>query len=80
VLCHTPQTIDPDTGQTQDMPVLVHKIHRGEDLPSVQNDPYIIIGNRQSVHDYSEVVYPQDIRNCEAAMTPTTGGSARGYA
>ena len=65
-LCHTPQTIDPDTGETQDMRVLAHKIHMGHNLPSVQaGKPYIIIGNANSVHDYSHVTYPQDIRNCE---------------
>jgi OmcA/MtrC family decaheme c-type cytochrome len=62
ILCHTPQTTDPDTGNTVDMKVMVHKIHMGSNLPS--GKPYIIIGNRQSVNDYSEVTYPQDIRHC----------------
>jgi OmcA/MtrC family decaheme c-type cytochrome len=71
VTCHNPQTIDPDTGNTMDMKVMVHKIHRGEFLPSVEaGEPYIIIGNRQSVHDYSEVVFPMDIRNCTSCHTP----------
>ncbi|HEX7706910.1 MAG TPA: OmcA/MtrC family decaheme c-type cytochrome [Thermoanaerobaculia bacterium] len=66
VLCHTTQTVDPDTGETQDMETLTHKIHRGANLPSVLGGkPYIIIGNQQSVHDYSHVIYPQDIRNCD---------------
>jgi OmcA/MtrC family decaheme c-type cytochrome len=66
VLCHQPQTIDPDTGESQDMAVLIHKIHRGENLPSVKaGKPYIIIGHNQSVVDFSHVVYPQDIRNCD---------------
>ncbi len=65
VLCHQPQTIDPDTGNTVDMPVMIHKIHMGEELPSVQaGKPYIIIGNRQSVNDYSKVVFPADTRRC----------------
>ena len=71
VTCHQPQTVDPDTGNTVDFKVMVHKIHRGENLPSVQaGTPYIIIGNNQSVHDFSDVVFPQDIRNCVRCHTP----------
>jgi OmcA/MtrC family decaheme c-type cytochrome len=64
-LCHQPQTTDPDTGNTVDMKVMAHKIHRGSSLPSVLGGtPYQIIGNAQSLNDFSTVVFPQDIRNC----------------
>jgi OmcA/MtrC family decaheme c-type cytochrome len=66
VLCHTPQTVDPDTGNTVDLKVMVHKIHMGSSLPSVQaGKAYQIIGNGQSVNDWSTVVYPADVRRCE---------------
>src|SRR5690606_19719221 len=66
-LCHTEaNSIDPDTGNTVDMHVMIHKIHRGSELPSVQGgEPYQIIGYRQSVHDYSHVVYPGETASCE---------------
>jgi OmcA/MtrC family decaheme c-type cytochrome len=67
VLCHTPQTADPDTGNTVDMTVMTHKIHMGKDLPSVRGGkPYQIIGNAQSLNDYSDIGFPANPRNCEA--------------
>lgn len=73
VLCHTPQTVDPDTGNTVDLKVMVHKIHMGSSLPSVQaGKPYQIIGFNNTVNDWSTVVYPADVRRCETCHSQTT--------
>lgn len=68
IMCHNSQTVDANTGNPVDFPQMIHKIHRGKDLPSFVRDgiPYEIVGFRDTVHDFSEVVFPQDIRNCNA--------------
>ena len=74
VLCHNPsQGIDPDSGNSVDMPVLIHKIHMGENLTK----DYTIIGFRQSVHNYNYVKYPAPINDCEACHTG--GGPTEGF-
>jgi OmcA/MtrC family decaheme c-type cytochrome len=76
VLCHQPQTKDPDTGNTVDLKVMAHKIHMGSQLPSVQaGTPYEIIGFGQAVVDFSEVVFPADPRNCTFCHEQTTGAA-----
>jgi len=66
IVCHTPQTTDPDTGNTVDMKVFIHKVHMGEQLPSVEaGKPYQIIGFNNAVADYSTVVLPSDPRRCQ---------------
>jgi OmcA/MtrC family decaheme c-type cytochrome len=64
VMCHTPQTINPDTKLPQDMKVLIHKIHRGSSLPSVVAGTPYRIWHRGAWSDFSDVTFPQDIRNC----------------
>src|ERR1035437_6377624 len=65
IMCHQPQTVNPDTGNTVDMKVFVHKIHMGSQLPSViAGKPYQIVGFNNVVSDWSTVVLPSDPRRC----------------
>jgi OmcA/MtrC family decaheme c-type cytochrome len=65
VNCHNPYSIDPDTaaepwGGTVDMKQMVHKIHYGINL----TNGYFIVGYGGRVIDFSDFVFPQDVRNC----------------
>ncbi len=65
VTCHNPGSTDANSGNSVDMKVMIHKIHMGAQLPSVQDGgEYAIWGFSDTKHDYSGVKYPQDIRNC----------------
>lgn len=66
VTCHNPYSIDGDTvnepwGGSVDMTLMIHKIHAGRYL----TQGYYIVGFRGTVHDYSDVVFPQSLTNCE---------------
>ncbi len=60
VTCHNPGSWTSTGNTTVDFKVMVHKIHRGENLPSVEAGGDYAIGN----HNFSDIVFPQDIRNC----------------
>ncbi len=65
VTCHNPGTTDPVTNNTVDFKVMIHKIHRSGNLPSVQQGvPYQIAGFGGNLIDFSDITYPQDIRYC----------------
>ena len=76
VLCHQPQSTDPDTGNTVDLKVMVHKIHMGSSLPSVQaGGKYQIIGFGNSVNDWSTVQFPSPIQKCSVCHEQSTGAA-----
>lgn len=67
ITCHVSGMADPESGNSLDMPEMIHKIHSGASLPSVvAGTPYKIIGFNNSVNDYSHVKFPQNTENCEA--------------
>ena len=65
VTCHNPGTVDPDAGESLYMAYLAHSIHMGEN----RTVPYMIYGFGNSLHDFSEVTYPQSVLFCENCHT-----------
>jgi OmcA/MtrC family decaheme c-type cytochrome len=76
VMCHNPGTTDPNSGNSLDMKVMIHKIHTGNTLPSIQTatipnttptlgQGYWIVGYGDALSNFNTVLYPQDTRNCE---------------
>jgi OmcA/MtrC family decaheme c-type cytochrome len=78
VTCHNTGSTDANSTNTVDMKVMIHKLHMGANLPSVQaGGEYVIYGFRDSKHDYSTLKYPQDIRRCENCHAGTSTGEGR---
>ncbi len=65
VTCHNPGSKDAQSGESVELASLVHRIHRGKNLPSVKaGGKFVIWGNANRAFDFSTVGYPQDVRNC----------------
>jgi OmcA/MtrC family decaheme c-type cytochrome len=81
IMCHQPQTVDPNSGNSLDMKVFIHSIHQGSALPTVKaGKPYQIYGFN-GYSDFSSVVYPSgsaaiaDARNCQTCHNPKNGAA-----
>ena len=60
-MCHESYSFDAQTGNTIDLKVMIHKIHRDQ-LPS---GPYGIFGYSNVFYDYADIQFTQDQRNCQ---------------
>jgi OmcA/MtrC family decaheme c-type cytochrome len=81
IMCHTPQTVDPNTGESMDAKVLFHKLHMGASLPSVKYgaQEYQVYGHG-GYASFSTVVYPSnpgDPRNCAGSCHNPKNGAAQ---
>ncbi len=76
VMCHNPGTTDPVSGNNVNMATMVHKIHSGKLLANaatVGGEDYYI-----SSHDYAEVGFPQDLRNCSKCHSGSNPATPQG--
>ncbi|MEH6534407.1 MAG: OmcA/MtrC family decaheme c-type cytochrome [Photobacterium frigidiphilum] len=90
VTCHNPGSTDPESGNSVDFTPMIHKIHRGANLPSMaakgDGAVYEIVGYQGSVHTYAKNVagdisgkeFPQDIRNCSNCHTADNEATPQG--
>jgi len=46
--CHSPQTLDPETGNSVDMALMIHKIHKGKLLAN----GYTVVGFNDTIFDF----------------------------
>jgi OmcA/MtrC family decaheme c-type cytochrome len=63
VMCHNPGTTDANSGNVLTLATMVHKVHAGAILAE-KGEHYTIWGYGSSKNDYSEVGFPQPVRNC----------------
>ena len=81
VMCHNPGTTDANSGNVLTMQTMIHKIHAGRRLASqaaIGGGDYVIWGYQSSKHDYSEVGFPQDLRNCSVCHSGANKATPQG--
>lgn len=91
VMCHNPGStakgqVGTVVGPTPvDFKVLIHKLHHGDELPSVlgpdgtlntaDDGDFGIFGFSGTLESFKDVAFPQDIRNCTKCHDGTVGAS-----
>ncbi|MBZ0254472.1 hypothetical protein K8I31_00315, partial [bacterium] len=77
LVCHSPHTSDVEErpegvngGESVSMAYMIHKIHRGEGL---END-FLIYGHNNSENDFTEIVFPGNIAQCNLCHTTDVPG------
>lgn len=83
VMCHNPGTTDANSGNVLTMQTMVHKIHAGRLLKSkldagLGGEEYVIWGYGNTMADYAEVGFPQDLRNCTVCHSGTNPKTPQG--
>ena len=74
VMCHNPGTTDPVSGNNVNLATMVHKIHSGRLLAKSPGGEDYFIGT----HDYAEVGFPQDLRNCARCHSGSNPATPQG--
>jgi OmcA/MtrC family decaheme c-type cytochrome len=74
-MCHTPQNVDPNTGQTVEFNSFIHRIHMGSSLPRVVAGGTFEITTSFGASNYSTVVDPANAQRCEVCNQQTTGAA-----
>ena len=76
VTCHNPGSVDANSGNSLNLATMVHKIHAGKLLKSqtAAGGEFYTIRNA----DFSEVGFPQDLRNCSVCHSEANPKTPQG--
>lgn len=79
VTCHNPGTTDANSGNPVTFMTMVHKIHAGRFLStSAGGENYTIWGFNNVAFDFSDVGFPQDLRNCSTCHSGANPATPQG--
>ncbi len=80
IMCHQPQTADPNTGNSLDFKVFIHELHMGASLPSVVAGGTYQIYGHNGYTNYSTVKFPstslyEPLACAETCHNPSNGAA-----